>query len=512
MRSWFYTFAVALGFTTLYCDSLLAYSGSTAFHWSGTPSSLYLAGVVDFLFLCLVLASLLYLLREHRRVRNLVWAAMVIFTPALVVEKQMYSDRMSLSARQHHLLNLACLVVWLLVVTVFSRTFARYAEKIMLVYAFYAAGGVILLSHAAWCGWLARNLNPPFHDQPSSFSLPGQEHPHRVIWIVMDELPYQFIFERRPAGLSLPAFDALTRTATIFTDATPPVAWTEFATSAYLTSVPVTSLSMRLDGSYHLHTAEAESDIAFDEHHTVFQDARDAGYSTAVAGWFMPYCRLMPDVLHRCYWTFAEPLEDGMSPAAGFSGNLAAPFLFAAPHLLPAMVGTRLHVPSNRYRRVAYHIQDYNRLHQAAESLLRDPSLGFVYLHLPVPHNPSIYDRSSGTLQYVPTNDFFNNLALADRCFGELRAVLEQTHQWDDTTVLLMGDHGWRGEAPQGIHDPAAFHDPRQAYIVKLAGQTAAHTLNTPYAAIRTRALLRTIMQQKIKTVPDLDAWARSSP
>ena len=56
-----------------------------------------------------------------------------------------------------------------------------------------------------------------------------------------------------------------------------------------------------------------------------------------------------------------------------------------------------------------------------AEALIRDQSISFVFIHLPVPHPPGIYDRSTGRERAGGT--YIDNLALADRSLGELMAA-----------------------------------------------------------------------------------------
>ena len=41
------------------------------------------------------------------------------------------------------------------------------------------------------------------------------------------------------------------------------------------------------------------------------------------------------------------------------------------------------------------HAQDQAAIMPQAEALIRDQSIRFVFIHLPVPHPPGIYDRSA---------------------------------------------------------------------------------------------------------------------
>ena len=166
------------------------------------------------------------------------------------------------------------------------------------------------------------------------------------------------------------------------------------------------------------------------------------------------------------------------------------------------------------------HTQDYLNLNARSDQLLRDRSYSFVLLHLPVPHPWGIYDRRSGTLGTHSTS-YIDNLALADKCLGGIVQVLQQTGQWDSSTIVLMGDHGWRttelwkGARDWTYEDRIASHggqyDPRPVYIVKLPNQTTATRIETPYNTVNTRKLFDAIMAHQINTPTDLATWVHTT-
>jgi hypothetical protein len=101
-----------------------------------------------------------------------------------------------------------------------------------------------------------------------------------------------------------------------------------------------------------------------------------------------------------------------------------------------------------------------------------------------------------------------------------MRATLQQTGQWDSSTVVVMGDHSWRTMIWRGTayldgwkpEDESASHggqyDEPVAYIVKLPGQTTEARVDTPYSSVDTRKLFDAILSRKINSVTDLTAWA----
>ena len=80
-----------------------------------------------------------------------------------------------------------------------------------------------------------------------------------------------------------------------------------------------------------------------------------------------------------------------------------------------------------------------------------------------------------------------------------------------------MGDHSWRVGSWRPspgwtAEDEAASHggvfDPRPAYMVKLPQQQAAASIDHPFDAIRTRALIDALLSGQLQTPADLNNWA----
>jgi arylsulfatase A-like enzyme len=145
--------------------------------------------------------------------------------------------------------------------------------------------------------------------------------------------------------------------------------------------------------------------------------------------------------------------------------------------------------------------------------------MGFVLLHYSIPHPPGIFNRRTGHVSPEVGANYLDNLALADQCLAGIRATLEQQGEWDSSTVVVMGDHGWRTtmfwKIPGGAwtaEEDAASHggvfDTRPAYIVKLPGQTAPARIDSLFRAFHTRELLDRIMTNQLKTPADLAAFA----
>ena len=98
--------------------------------------------------------------------------------------------------------------------------------------------------------------------------------------------------------------------------------------------------------------------------------------------------------------------------------------------------------PSPAELEVQAHTQEYKDLVVAADALIRNKSISFVFLHLPVPHPPGIYDRKTNTLGVRGT--YLDNLVLADKTLGGLLEAIQRTAEAPRTTVIISSDHSWR--------------------------------------------------------------------
>jgi hypothetical protein len=526
--------AAALGMATICLvwieEPLVRSRHEIVYHWSGRPLSLFAPVVLDVLVVWLLLALLFFLVRASGRKRVAVWAGIVLFAPSIALK----SLRFLLIVNPPHLLTLAMLgaaiVGYVLVLVLWRPAFAERFDRVVgltsVVLGFVAVPGAVLLCQLVWFGWQARSLNEPrtLH-QPQMASTAGTKP--RIFWILLDELSFQQVYEHRFQGLQLPAFDALAAQSTVFTHIIPAGVptdkdvRTEKVLPSLLTGEPVDEIRSSPGGQLSTHNPDTDAWQPFDPHNTVFQDALDAGYSTALAGWFNPYCRILPTVLDRCFWTSGSVYQYVMVPGATVESNMQEPAeVLIQASMLHRFLRPLLRIQDHSIQDTETHISDYRKLVDAADSLLRDRSMGFVLLHLPIPHPGGIYNRTTGQLTTGPAT-YIDNLALADNYVAHVRSMLEQAGEWDSSTIVIMGDHGWRTQMmwrdlsnwtrEEETASLGGGFDDRPAYIVKLPGQQTHATIDTPFRAVRTRKLLDALLTQRIRSTEDLSAWAQQT-
>jgi Sulfatase len=505
------------------------------FHLSGPTSAVLLPLGTDFILLWLLLFGLFLAARTAAKIDRLLWSALIQTLPWILLKDAASLSKWTLPHRLSQAVFLGCIlafvglhVFWNTRVTV---VFCRIERLTATVLAFAGVSGIFILVQLFGVAWRTRDLNAPTplhqHAAPSRPTVT----PHaRVFWIVFDELSFQQLYERRYPGLRLDAFDSLAAQSTLFTQVLPAGPRTEIVLPALMTGFSIDRIRNSADQqrlSLHASSHNSHDDWEpFDPHQTIFQDALDRGYNTSVAGWYMPYCRLLAQVLDTCSWTFRSLAPAGIDPANALTANLLAPprqlftnigYLFG-PHGRPVLP-----------QETSDHIRDEIQLATDADAILADPQATFVLLHMPFPHPFGIFDRSRMTLlapDSTHTSSYIDNLALADQYLAHLRSTLEERGEWDSSTIVLMGDHSWRtvswssapGWTPEDLaasRSPATgaiVFDPRPAYIVKLPNQSVPARIDQPFPAVRTRALLDVLLEHRITTPADLQIWADGKP
>ena len=518
------TAGVALGATSVYwlwlLSPLVAARHIAVYHWSGPAYELFVPPTLDFCVFWLLLTALLLLAKEPGRLRSVVWCGMIAITPWIALKNAAFLTNSHINhAFSVTLFSVALLafvasqLLWRPAWEARFEVVVKFASRLLLL---PAMSGALVLCGVAWYGWQARSLNAEF----THLHAPARGTKPRVIWIVFDELSYQQAYERRFGGLSLPAFDALAAQSTVFTHTVPAGIMTELILPSLMTGTPVSKVRSSADGKQlYLRGSKNDAWQRFDQHDSVFQDALNLNYGTAVAGWFNPYCRILPDVLDRCFWTFGASANALTFPRATFESNLTTPLM----QFLGTGPGYRIVSFFRRAPRIeeldgAQHISDYVYLEAAADQILDDRSAGFSLIHLPVPHPFGIYDRKAD--KFVTMNaSYLDNLALADKLMGHIRGRLEKSGQWDDSTIVVMGDHSWRTELlwggssqwtkEEGIASHGGEFDDRPAYIVKLPNQQAGARIDVAFDALNTRKLFDALLAQRIRNADDLSAWVK---
>jgi len=321
---------------------------------------------------------------------------------------------------------------------------------------------------------------------------------HHVVWMIFDEMDQRMTFAERPSGMELPEFDRLRQQAVYAENSYPPAGFTLASLPALISGKLVSNVEP---------TAPNELTLTLDDNKredwskipSVFAEARGLGFSTAVAGWYHPYCRIFGNDLDKCDWVSATGQSN---PVQGHMTVVKSMRLWARDAFFTIPFAFRLFQESYDSGRSEDHIEEYKRVLESATKVCADPELNLIMLHFPVPHHPWMYDRRSGTFSVKRTADYLDNLALADRTLGEMRRALEAKGMWDSSTILVTSDHWWRIAPLRN-----GRRDHRVPFLFKLPGENEALTYEQPFNSVLIHDLLLDVLTNKITTPNDASHW-----
>jgi len=407
-------------------------------------------------------------------------------------------SEISLAVTKHVVLLIAS--VWTAFVLLLWIRFKTAYGQLMRVGEFVAAFFTIFcLCSILQLLWVL-HWKPGPHQQTAAWSTttqPPRDHP-RLVWIVFDELSYDQLFEDRADGLALPNFDALRKESTVFTDAQPIGDHTVKILPSLLSGRVIDKYDFTFDNHLLVHDQGTHGYATLDGSGTVFADAHKNGWRTAAVGWYNPYCTVFAGNIDDCYWMNLDRMDGPMAQDASFWSNVWSPLKQAGEQIAwPARADETICTYGVRQR-----TKTYMDLEAHAAQVLKSDQADFVFLHLPVPHSPAIWNRARGDYAERCGGSYLDGLALADRELGSVMATLKSSPRWKDTTLIVQGDHSWRlwlwndqpGWTAEDRAASQAGFDARPAVIVHHAGQTQAEENATPWSLINVHAVVEQML------------------
>jgi len=445
----------------------------------------YWALMADVVILGLVGASLAVVAERGRRLDTR-WAAIIIiaagFLLALNALRREMLAKLRLTGiesafaavgrlnRNAFVLSSLVIVVGAVILVVSSP--GRLRRSASFVKGFGLALSPFLLFTFGSAAWilLTTDLKAAFADAPLATHLPRSNAiRERVVILVFDEADYRLMFDARPANLELPEFDRLRRESLFATRALPPATETDLSLPSYIVGRRVTRL---------LPVSPRDATISLEDHPMVttrfsrearlFNRARVLGADIALVGWGHPYCRIIRAVFTACHARgLATPPTSLVSAALWYTAEAVTigPFLDRAYGFGPP-----------------YHALDYFDLRDSAKKVIGSAAYDLVFIHLPVPHEPRIYDRRTGRFvgpQRHTREGYLDNLALADITLGELGRTLATSGQADNTALLVTSDHPYRLAAREGLG-----FDARVPFLARMHGMTESIEYSAPFNTV----------------------------
>ncbi|HEY1341708.1 MAG TPA: sulfatase-like hydrolase/transferase, partial [Bryobacteraceae bacterium] len=373
-------------------------------------------------------------------------------------------------------------------VVVLHRVLMRAIPTVLLILCFLVPLNLVrgLLKAAAY--------DPrDFDSKPLAARLPQPRRTPRLVWVIFDEWDARLTFRDRIPSLQMPALDRFEAISLHAGNAYPPSSQTGMSLPALTTGLLVRDAKPQGPDDLLLLRPEPNPSLHWHAVLTIFSEARAAGYNVAVAGFYHPYCRMFNGSLSECSWW----------PTALQYNSNGATFAEVVPHQIRSIFET----DSRSLFGQALGVREHGHIQQqgmaAAQRLVRDPDLGVVFIHLPVPHPPFAYDRKTGRFDSPsPYNGYWDNLALLDRVVGQLRSAMEAANLWDSTNVLLSADHWNRASV---LLDGKIDH--RIPFLLKLAHQNQGVAFDQPFNTVLSHDFVTAILHGEVTTTQAAADW-----
>jgi Sulfatase len=309
----------------------------------------------------------------------------------------------------------------------------------------------------------------------------------RVVWLVFEELDQRITFEARPRDLELPELDRLRRESLYADAARPPADTTDVTIPALITGRPVIAVTPMNPRDLEL-TFKNGKTAQWSAQPSVFTSARTLGYDTALVGWRLPYPRVLGSSLGLAHWR----------PSVDFDQARGHPLGEALQNQWASLAP-----PANRRRLLS------RRVAELADLAMRtavDDRFGLVFLHLPVPQPPGVYDRATERLTAWNFSGegggYLDNLALADRIVGELRRGLDRARLGDVTWIVVSSTRSW-GASKE--YDGQT--DPRVPFLVRPPSGDYMRHVDAPFSTLATHDLVLAILRGSISDTTDAAVW-----
>lgn len=376
------------------------------------------------------------------------------------------------------------------------------------------AGMRVTLASIAFCTlWVIPQMlyiafrAPSYPAFDHSHTVAASSQPRRIVWLLFDELSYKLTFESS-AVQDMPYLHALAADSTLFANMHPIGFRTDKIGPSILTDQVIDQIKATRQGELLVKEDGKPAWERFDPGKSIFSLAYSAGWNPAVDGWYNPYCRLFRDELTACSWQPAihSYIE---AEAIGASKDHSA---FANALIIPASFVSRLFLRQSPDKLVRLqNIDDYRAVMSNASAFIQNPKLHFIFVHLPVPHPPGIYDRKTHHLR--PGGNYLDNLVLADDTLGELMREIAATPWANETTLIVSSDHSWRlplwengpDWTPEEESVSQGRFDQRPVFLVHFPGQTAPVKITAPVSELLEHDLIAKMLEGQIKSAEDMN-------
>jgi sulfatase-like protein len=395
-----------------------------------------------------------------------------------------------------------------------SRQVISIAQAITLILSPFV---FVTFSQATWPLFSSQSAEAAANNQLAADAGGNRRPTTRLLWIIFDEFDYHVAFAVRPSSVTLPEFDRLRAESIVATNAYPPAKWTMLSMPALITGKLVSDARPSGYNELMLAFDGASEPVGWSTLPNVFSRTRETGGSTAVLGWYHPYCRVIGSDLNKCSYIVIPSLNDAEIRSQHFFRTMVEYFRMikcAAPRI-PDALSQYLDIKYSEQDKRSEYVKSMKLIGQESVATVADDSLSLTLIHFPAPHSPYFYDRRKDDFSVDDGHTYLDNLKLVDRTLGEMRRAMEQAGLWDNTVVLISGDHWWRFDGVPKEHQWTEEEQPiiskgvdqRVPFILKLKGQKEGVIYHPAFNTILSHDLILALLQGEASTPSDVTVW-----
>jgi hypothetical protein len=141
-------------------------------------------------------------------------------------------------------------------------------------------------------------------------------------------------------------------------------------------------------------------------------------------------------------------------------------------------------------------------------SVSSHPGFDLVFIHLPFPHSPFIYNHESKS--FNGNGSYRSNLSLMDRTLGEIRQSMKKAGLWDDSIIIISSDHSRRPPLNEMKKLDFRKYVSRIPFMVKMKNQSESAQFDDPINTVITSDMILGIFENKIETPEDLIKYMKT--
>jgi Sulfatase len=337
----------------------------------------------------------------------------------------------------------------------------------------------------------------------------------RIVWILFDELSYDQTFDHPNPEIQLPNLDRFRDESVSFTNLQPAGYYTDRIIPSLLLGRRIDRIRGTLQGDLWYLDESENRWVPYDPDATLFGLAKLNGWNSGVDGWFNPYCRILGSVLNVCYW---EPQNAPPLPMEKYGASEEKSVLSNAV-ILPKVYFSKLTSESlvSPIELTKDRLQQYVNVMARTKMLIDDNQVQFVFLHLPIPHPPGIYDRNRHALR--SGGSYLDNLVLTDDTLGTLLKEIDTTPLAGETTVIISSDHSWRiplwrpGLDWRSEEESAsgARFDERPVLLIHFPGETAKKEIDTALPEMVEHDMIADMLRGRMDSPTDLTVFFKQA-